>query len=92
MGASEKISEKEEIFDMTDEQKSHLIDIVNVLETEFLPVNENVIKEQLIEHIELFGKGLVSFGEANSLSTIKDYGKKICRHVVNFKIDNMIKT
>ena len=62
MSNPKEISEKEEIFDIRDEQKSHLIDIINVLETEFLPINENVIKKQLIEPIDLFGKRLVSFG------------------------------
>jgi PAS domain S-box-containing protein len=90
--SSEVITEKEEITALTDEQKSHLIDIINVLETEFLPINEKVIKKQLIEHIDLFGKGLVSFGEVNSLSIITDYGKKICYHVDNFEVDKMMKT
>lgn len=82
----------EEIFNITDEQKSHLIDVITVLKTEFLPFNERVIKKQLIEQIELFGKGLVSFGEANSLSIITNYGKKICQHVDNFEIDKMMKS
>jgi len=82
----------EEIFVLTDEQKSHLIDIINVLETEFLPINERVIKKQLIEQIEIFGKGLVSFGEANSISIITNYGNKICQHVDNFEIDKMMKS
>ena len=56
MSNPKEISEKEEIFDIRDEQKSHLIDIINVLETEFLPINEKVIKKQMIEHINLFGK------------------------------------
>ena len=92
MNAFEDKSETIEKFDIMDEQKSHLIDVINVLETELLPINESVIKKQLIEQIEFFGKGLVSFGEANSLSIITDYGQKICHHVDNFEIDKMMKT
>jgi two-component system sensor histidine kinase EvgS len=85
-------SPSEEIVDISDEQKSHLIDIINVLETKFLPINESVIKKQLIEQIEFFGKGLVSFGEVNSFNIITDYGKKICHYVDSFEIDKMMKT
>jgi PAS domain S-box-containing protein len=89
---SERNSDTEEITALTDEQKSHLTDVINVLETEFLPINESVIKKQLIEQIESFGKGLISFGEANSLSIISAYGQKICLYVDNFEIDKMMKT
>jgi len=82
----------EENFKITEEQKRKLDEIINVLENEFLPMNENVIKKQLIEQIDFFGKGLVLFGEANSLSIIIDYGNKICYHVDNFEIDQMMKT
>ena len=82
----------EDMVNITDEQKSHLIDIINELETKFLPINESVIKKQLIEQIELFGKGLVAYGEGNSFVVITDYGNKICHYVDNFEIEKMMKT
>lgn len=83
---------EEDVLNFTDEQRQHLREIVRILETDFLPINESVIKKQLMEQIDFFGKGLVLFGEANSLSIIIEYGNKICQHVDNFEIDKMMKT
>ena len=86
------VKEEEDIYDIPEEQKHHLKDVIRILETEFLPINESVIKKQLMEQIDFFGRGLVLFGEANSLSIITEYGSKICQHVDNFEIDKMMRT
>ena len=82
---------EENNFKFTDEQKLQLNDVIQILENDFLPINESVIKKQLIDQIGDFGNALVMFGEANSLTIISDYGNKICKHVDNFEIDKMMK-
>jgi len=77
---------------ISEEQKYQLNDVIHILENDFLPINESVIKRQLIDQIDDFGKALVLFGEGNSLKTLSDYGNKICTHVDNFEIDKMMKT
>ena len=62
-----------------------------MLENEFLPINENVIRRQFIGQIEAFGQALVSLGERYSLSMISDYGMKICNYVNNLEIDKMMR-
>lgn len=63
-----------------------------MLEKDFLPLNRSVIKRQLIEQIDYFGKGLILFGEANFFKVLTDYGTKICQHVDNFEIDKTMET
>ncbi|MDP4291008.1 MAG: PAS domain S-box protein [Bacteroidota bacterium] len=88
----ESIEKTEDLIEISEEQKEHLDEVIDILENEFLPINETVIKKQLIEQIDYFGKGLILFGEANSLNFIVDYGKKICHYVDNFEIELMMKT
>lgn len=80
------------IAELTDAQRSNWVKVINVLESEFLPLNKSVIKRKLIEQIEYFGKGLILFGEVNIFQILTDYGSKICLHVDNFEIDKMMKT
>jgi CheY-like chemotaxis protein len=87
------LEKKEDINTIiTEEQKYQLNDVIQILETDFLPINERVIKRQLIDQIGDFGKALVLFGESNSLKILSEYGNRICNHVDNFEIDKMMKT
>jgi PAS domain S-box-containing protein len=90
VSSSEKAEEP--ITRISDEQKYQFNDVIHILETDFLPINESVIKRQLIDQIGDFGKALVLFGEGNSMKILSDYGNKICTHVDNFEIEKMMKT
>ncbi len=78
--------------ELTNSKKTNWVHVINVLEKDFLPLNRSVIKRKLIEQIDYFGKNLILFGEANIFKSLIDYGTKICQHVDNFEIDEMMKT
>ena len=66
--------------------------IITILETQFLPIHESAVQQQLTEQIDLFAKGLISFGEFYELSIISEYGRKISQHVDNFEMDKLMIT
>lgn len=75
---------------ITEEQKNRLREITDKLETDFLPVNEDLIKQQRIDLIDVFGRNLIAYGESFHLPIISDYGRKICGYIDNFELDLMI--
>jgi hypothetical protein len=74
------------------EQKKLLPGLIRTLETYLLPKYEVVSREKQIDNIEIFGKELLAFGEANSIQMVIDHAKKICLYVSTFEIYKLLKT
>jgi two-component system sensor histidine kinase EvgS len=80
------------IIDFTGDQLQQLPAIIKILESEFLPLCNEVMEEQRMDRIDQFGKELATFGEKNSLKIIADYGKKILSYSGTFKIAKVMAT
>ena len=74
----------------TDVPKAKLLELVKTLETRFMPVYQEVLKKQVIDQIEGFGKDLIELGKKISVDLLVDFGNDICLYSDNFEIDKLL--
>ncbi|MEQ6122138.1 PAS domain S-box protein [Reichenbachiella sp. MALMAid0571] len=77
---------------LSEKQKQKLPEFVKSLELEFLPKYENVIKKQVINEIEEFGKDLLAISSEMGLPILISYSNKIVSYVDSFNIEKLIPT
>ena len=77
--------------DLSEEQQSQLPTLVQLLQTKFIPEYKQVLKKQVIDEIENFGRDLIIVGLANSANFLVEFGEEICMFSDNFEIDELMK-
>ncbi|MGQ1909081.1 CHASE domain-containing protein [Marinifilum sp. RC60d5] len=82
-------NQTEKINLLKEEELKDLPNIINVLETEFMPFYLEVFESQMIDDIERFGNELKIFSEKNNFKYLLDYANKIYNCVDNFEIEKL---
>ncbi|MBL7972040.1 MAG: PAS domain S-box protein [Prolixibacteraceae bacterium] len=72
------------------EQMEKLPDLIRILDNEFVPVCQEVLKRQVINQIERFGQELVSLGRATDFDVLVVFGEGVCMYADNFEIDKLM--
>lgn len=77
---------------LSEEELNNLPELITILENKFVPICDSVIKSQMIDQIEEFGKDLVKLANEINIQFLKDYANKVCILADNFEIDKLLKT
>jgi PAS domain S-box-containing protein len=77
------------VFELSDNQKKQLPDLIQTLENEFVPYYQEVLQSRMMDKIESFGKKLTSLGTKFSIEIIIQYGNKIVACADNFDIEKL---
>lgn len=93
---SSESSESQEIKNLTvtDSNKLSKKDfdqIKNIIDSELLPMWNDLKEQQPLEEVEKFGKRIIEIGEQNKIGIFYDYATKLLNALSNFDIDNMLK-
>jgi len=74
---------------LTQDQINLLPEILNKLETIYLLQFNEVVKNQVINQIEAFGRNIMEFGKNYSLQILMQFGQEVCRCSDNFEINKL---
>jgi len=87
------ITDESPLFEIkiTREQLASVPELVRILETDFEPVYEEVLKAQEMDQIEKFGKSLIELGKKTSFEIFTVFGTEICLYSDNFDISKLMK-
>ncbi|MHA7111756.1 PAS domain S-box protein [Sunxiuqinia elliptica] len=67
-----------------------LPELVERLEKEFLPACQDVLRKQVIDDFEKFGRDLLILGHQNLCDVLVEWGEEICEHADNFEIEKLM--
>jgi len=67
-----------------------LSELISNLEINFLPQHKEVLQNQRIDQIEIFGRELALLGARNGLPFLEQYGKEIISYADNFEIEKLL--
>lgn len=77
----------------TGETKSDTLEIlIKKLKKDFIPLQEEALKSQVINKIEDFGKKIMELAEETSCVLLYDYGEEICDYAERFEIKKLLDT
>ena len=76
---------------LTKTLKDQLPELIDLLESEYLPFYTDVAKKQVIGQIKTFAVKLVDLGEDRSNAIIFEFGKELSTFANNFEISKMMK-
>jgi PAS domain S-box-containing protein len=68
-------------------EKQNIRELINTLETEFLPSYNDAMMKQAISQIELFGRDLTALGEKTGSGLVMDYGRSISKYAETFDVE-----
>lgn len=75
------------------ETKSDTLEIlIKKLKKDFIPLQEEALKSQVINKIEDFGKKIMELAEETSCVLLYDYGEEICDYAERFEIKKLLDT
>ncbi len=83
-------SDSNEHFELTSKQKEKLSIIIKDLENEFLPRYEQVLKDQVVNEIEIFIEELKTFAVQYELEILIDYCEELNKYAQSFIFDKLI--
>ena len=86
-----EITDESPFFKITREQLASVPELIRILETDFEPVYNNVLKAQEVDQIEKFGKSLIDLGKKTSFEIFTVFGTEICLYSDNFEINKLMK-
>ena len=64
--------------------------LVKKLKKDFIPMQEDALKSQVINKIEDFGKNLMVLAEETSCALLYDYAEEICEYAEQFEIKKLM--
>lgn len=64
--------------------------IIEHLEKEFLPASQDVLRKQVIDEFEKFGRDLLVLGHQTSCDVLVEWGEEICEYADNFEIEKLM--
>jgi signal transduction histidine kinase/PleD family two-component response regulator len=88
----EKSITKEPDIEMTEDQLERLTKLMLSLETDYMNEFRDVMQNQLINQMEVFGKNLLELGNKNDLPMLIHFGQKICLYADSFDIGKLTET
>lgn len=68
------------------------IELIKILENEFLPVYKDISRKQVIGEIHKFASDLLNLGKNMSCNSLVRYAEELCGYINNFDIDKVLKT
>lgn|GEM_PF-1170600 len=87
-----KTVQENEIFNLDAEEIKKLPAVLNELERWIIPQYGEVVKKQMIDRIELWGREIVLFGEKTGFQIFTDFGKELLNYTGNFDITEISNT
>ncbi len=79
-----------EQFALTDDQKDNISIIIKDLENVYLPRFEQVLKDQVVNEIEIFIEELQTFASKYELALLLDYTEELNKYAQSFIFDKLI--
>lgn len=75
---------------LEDGECGELPGLVERLENEFLPACQDVLRKQVIDEFEKFGRDLLILGHQTVCDVLVDWGEEICEYADNFEIEKLM--
>jgi PAS domain S-box-containing protein len=75
---------------LTVKQKKQIPALIDILETEYLPVYKEALNTQMIGSISVFGRNIVALGEKYCSPIVVEFGKEICLKAENFEVELLL--
>ena len=85
-----KAKTKNYVLRINNNQLHKLPTVIEILESEFVPLCHEVLNSQVINQMELFGEKLARFGEETSFSIFNDFAVEILDLCEKFEVDKLM--